>query len=76
MAANGKYSSASAYNAFFQGTTEVDYAKALWKNLAPLKKDLLLVGTSEPMLDCRQIGKERVGCTTILYFLRSRARKY
>jgi hypothetical protein len=40
LAPNRKYSSALAYTAFFQGTTEVDYAKGLWKNWAPLKEKI------------------------------------
>jgi hypothetical protein len=45
LTANGKYSPALAYKAFFNGTIEADYAGALWKNWAPLKeKNLLLAG--------------------------------
>jgi hypothetical protein len=38
LAASGKYSSASPYKAFFHGTVEVDYERALLKNMAPLKE--------------------------------------
>jgi hypothetical protein len=40
LTTNGKYSPASAYKAFFNGTIEADYARALWKNWAPLKEKI------------------------------------
>jgi hypothetical protein len=46
LTSNGKYSAASTYKAFFQGTIEMDYARALWKNWALLKESILLVSHS------------------------------